>query len=244
MKNMYVGDVGDYGKYGLLRFLSMQGIMIGVNWYLTKNDNSNDGKHITYFDREKERIYDPFVYDALKDIVQRQDRNVYRVEDAGIIPHAIFYHEILDTTAYAWQRRQEIRDEWHRRALETLQGAQLVFADPDNGTIGTNSLTSKNAEKYTTLEELADYYNRGQDVVYYCHKARRTDAQWQDKMLELQSVLVNVKIMVLTFRRGTQRSYIFGIHPERYPEYNQRIESFLETEWGTFGARKAFMREL
>lgn len=38
MKNQYIGDIGDYGKYGLLRFLSEHGIKIGVNWYLSKND--------------------------------------------------------------------------------------------------------------------------------------------------------------------------------------------------------------
>jgi hypothetical protein len=30
MKNQYVGDIGDYGKYGLLRFLANRGIRIGV----------------------------------------------------------------------------------------------------------------------------------------------------------------------------------------------------------------------
>ena len=44
MKNQYVGDIGDYGKYGLLRFLSNHGIRIGINWYLTENDRSNDGR--------------------------------------------------------------------------------------------------------------------------------------------------------------------------------------------------------
>ena len=38
MKNQYVGDIGDYGKYGLLRFLSNHGIIIGINWYLTEDD--------------------------------------------------------------------------------------------------------------------------------------------------------------------------------------------------------------
>ena len=50
MKNQYLGDIGDYGKYGLLRFLASKGIQIGVNWYLTKNDNSNDGKFKKYLD--------------------------------------------------------------------------------------------------------------------------------------------------------------------------------------------------
>jgi hypothetical protein len=43
MKNQYFGDVGDYGKYGLLRFLAGNNIKIAVNWYLTPDDGSNDG---------------------------------------------------------------------------------------------------------------------------------------------------------------------------------------------------------
>lgn len=175
MKNQYVGDIGDYGKYGLLKYLALRDIIIGVNWYLTENDDSNDGKHIAYLKNEK---------------------------------------------------RKAIRLDWHAKAMKALNPAQLIFADPDNGTIGTKSSTSKDAEKYTTLEELVDYYNRGQDVVYYCQRARRTDDQWTDKKNELKVVLPNVKIAVLTFKRGTQRSYIFGIHPERYAKYNQLIEGF------------------
>ena len=34
MKNQYFGDIGDYGKYGLLRWLAGQGLSIAVNWYL------------------------------------------------------------------------------------------------------------------------------------------------------------------------------------------------------------------
>ena len=42
MKNQYLGDIGDYGKYGLLRFLAIRGIKIGINWYLTEDDESAD----------------------------------------------------------------------------------------------------------------------------------------------------------------------------------------------------------
>ena len=38
MKNQYFGDVGDYGKYGLLRFIAKRGVTIAVNWYLTLDD--------------------------------------------------------------------------------------------------------------------------------------------------------------------------------------------------------------
>ena len=54
MKNQYIGDIGDYGKYGMLRYLEKSGVKIGVNWYLTENDDSNDGKFTTYLDNDKE----------------------------------------------------------------------------------------------------------------------------------------------------------------------------------------------
>ena len=59
MKNQYFGDIGDYGKYGLLRFLAKRGVTIAVNWYLTPDDQPNDGSIRGYFDKVKDRKYDP-----------------------------------------------------------------------------------------------------------------------------------------------------------------------------------------
>ena len=66
MKNQYVGDIGDYGKYGLLRFLANQGIKLGINWYLTADDGSRDGKFTDYLNQSSERVYDPELFDALR----------------------------------------------------------------------------------------------------------------------------------------------------------------------------------
>ena len=44
MKNQYVGDIGDFGKYSMLRAFIYAEIKFGVNWYLTEDDGSNDGK--------------------------------------------------------------------------------------------------------------------------------------------------------------------------------------------------------
>ncbi|MGN1144419.1 MAG: hypothetical protein ACI4SU_07600 [Anaerovoracaceae bacterium] len=47
MQNRYTGDIGDFGKLGLLRQLSGAGFSIGVNWYLTPDESHNgDGRHI------------------------------------------------------------------------------------------------------------------------------------------------------------------------------------------------------
>ena len=42
MKNQYFGDIGDYGKYSLLRAFSSERILVGINWYLTEDDGSGD----------------------------------------------------------------------------------------------------------------------------------------------------------------------------------------------------------
>lgn len=44
MQDCYAGDIGDYGKFALLRELCKQGLSIGVNWY--KTDAIASGKQI------------------------------------------------------------------------------------------------------------------------------------------------------------------------------------------------------
>lgn len=78
MKNQYVCDIGDYGKYGLLRFLAQHGIRIGINWYLTKNDFSTDGNKTKYLEKDSEGIYDPVVFNGLKAIAERYDQMYYK----------------------------------------------------------------------------------------------------------------------------------------------------------------------
>ena len=106
MKNQYVGDIGDYGKYGLLRFMAAHGIKIGVNWYRTENDGSADGKITSYLKQDSERIYDPELFDALKKIDNRSDKNVKMIEQdthqiivigvAASVPHNAMADSLMD----------------------------------------------------------------------------------------------------------------------------------------------------
>ena len=58
------------------------------------------------------------------------------------------------------------------------------------------------------MDELAAYCRKGQNVVYYCHRARRNGDAWQKKMTEFKRLCSDAHIIVLTYHRGTQR---FGI---------------------------------
>ena len=53
MQNRYTGDIGDFGKLGLLRRMSGAGFSVGVNWYMTPDESHNgDGRHIGYLRNE------------------------------------------------------------------------------------------------------------------------------------------------------------------------------------------------
>jgi hypothetical protein len=58
MQHRYVGDVGDFGKYGFLRALTRetQHARLGIIWYLTDPEiHNNDGKHDGYLKLPKNR---------------------------------------------------------------------------------------------------------------------------------------------------------------------------------------------
>ncbi len=64
MKNQYFGDVEDYGKYSLLKFLAEHDVKIAVNWYLSeKDDRSGDGKFTDYLEEKNERKYSEYDHD-------------------------------------------------------------------------------------------------------------------------------------------------------------------------------------
>ena len=61
MQNKYVADIGDFGKYGLLNYLCnpsnacSEKLSLGVNWYLVKDENSDDGKFTKYLNKSNKR---------------------------------------------------------------------------------------------------------------------------------------------------------------------------------------------
>ena len=169
MKNQYVGDIGDYGKYGLLRFLTNHGIKIGINWYLTENDDSSDGRHTNYLNRSEEAIYDSELFYALQKIAFRSDKTVRMIEDANIIPGAEFYGQILKSRTLEADERELNRRLWFNNAALVFENAELIFADPDNGISYSKTARAKDSEKFILPEEICRYYNSGKNVVFYCH---------------------------------------------------------------------------
>jgi hypothetical protein len=174
MQNRYVGDIGDYVKLAILRALS-PGYRLGVAWWLHADESHNtDGRHIDYLRRPQQwRKYDPDLFDALVQIVSSGQRHVRALQTADLLPGAIFHSDTIPTNRTATQQ-QQTRQEWFQTVLATLQHADLLFVDPDNGLEPAGFRHgSSNAGKSVTLDELQQLRRCGRCLVVYHHHTRR-----------------------------------------------------------------------
>ena len=171
MQNRYAADVGDFGKFGMLRLLERQGLRIGVNWYLAGDESHNqDGKHVGYLNDKKFNHCDDELRYQLGQIILSGHRSVKALEDWKLLEDGTYFGELLVPPKQACS---EFRVQWHQRGLSALASADIVFLDPDNGLLPrSQSRGGKDSVKYTYEEEILDYYGRGQSVVFYSHRTR------------------------------------------------------------------------
>ena len=233
MKNQYIGDIGDFGKYSMLRAFIDAGIKVGVNWYLTEDDGSNDGKYTDYLNKGVMRRYCPEVFDALKDVVENRNKSVLDIENSGILSGTRFYSEILKPEGTPNDREQE-RSVWFQESMYELKESELIFMDPDNGLLESDDATKLGGEKYVLPSEVESYFLDGHNVVYYCHKGRRSYEQWEAYKSLMFNRVKDAKPAILTYHKGSQRSYIFLIHDRDFVKYRRVIDKILRGWYKVF----------
>ena len=210
MQDQYVGDIGDFGKYGLLRHLTgmrsdaapEDALRLGVVWYLFPDGGNNDGKFTDYLCNPKPRDKslskcDTKLYDQLyKIVVEEKNRKVVRVQESGILPENTAYYErcLSYEPGESPSSKKLRREAWLKGALEATKEAALVFVDPDNGIAipdkgEANKATGiskvdpygNRGPKYVFMEDLDWFYKRGQSLVIYHHMGRQGTAEEQIK---------------------------------------------------------------
>ncbi len=229
MQNRYVGDVGDFGKYGLLRTLCLpgtdgsKGLRLGVVWYLVPDEGQKaDGKHISYLDPTPANLEyygccDLFLYDSLAKIVDRKARNVTSIRNSDILPAGtVFFEEPLTFDGMprigpaAREARLKHRGEWLQRALEATAGCDVVFVDPDNGLEVKTQRHTRRGPKHVFFDELVPYLRRGQSLIIYHHMARNRPApeQIQERLAQIEERLTGCDTpFALRYHRGTSRAF-------------------------------------
>ena len=233
MKNQYVGDIGDYGKYALLRALSCR-YSVGVNWYLTPDDGRSDGKFTDYLKRETDS-FDKSLFKMLKGLLLSTDnrilnekRNVQTIEDGGILPKTVFFSEELSYEKIA--DREVYRKNWVNRSIDTLEKRDIIFLDPDNGLeVKSVSATSKNGNKYVTYDEAQQYYKQAQvALIIYNHRDRSSEEKYVERFLRFyeEAGTQDAFVYRLMFRKSSVRDYIFITKPEHSTEIYDFLNTF------------------
>lgn len=178
MQNRYFCDIGDFGKYGMLRELIKSGIKLGINWYLFPDETHNgDGKHTQFLhnDRYGLSLCDLELYTFLQqswnDIERGASRTVSKIEESKILGETQYFSKEISFPFHTdCKVRLSRRKAWHNESMEMLKSAQIVFYDPDNGLeVDSVGITSKKGGKYVQYEELKNQYKAGQSIIVYYH---------------------------------------------------------------------------
>ena len=258
MQNRYAGDVGDYGKYGLLRIMSEATgplpLQLGVVWCLVPCETGNgDGKHTAYLhDPRRYRRCDPELFDSLHCMFgdpgkhrQQTIRSVAAVESSSILPSkTVFYSEpLIFAKSMPVASRLQVRSRWLRAALETTAKADVVFLDPDNG-IECRSVgrTSQRAPKYIFWDDIAAFSapDRNQSLVIYHHTNRRKastdcmDSSYEQVLelkAEFQDRIPHLSTSAVLYTRGTRRAFFVASTDNHRAALERRIARMLESPW-------------
>ena len=251
MQDRYVGDVGDFGKYGLLRYLcGTVGPQAGhtpwrlaVIWCLYPDETHNsDGKYVGYLTEpvgnEALRRCDPGLYEALREIVVTGNRRVSSITDADLLPpDTIYYDRILyypKGSSRAW--RQDAHDEWVNESLSCSADADIVFIDPDNGIANGSLHFGLMAPKYTFVEDVCRYFERGQSLVIYHHLSRQAKGPEQIRAMatRLQAEMgLDGLPWALWYHRGSARCYFIIAQGEHEVDIRRRVCYLLDSTWRT-----------
>lgn len=154
MQDKYVGDIGDFGKFHLFRFLfdheesPLYGKSLSQIWYMHEGEGekNNDGRHIDYFQRIMGS--DQFLEESLSNLLKNNQRQVTQFEALKLLQNAKFYYEHVPKVL-------EERHSWLNRALRFSNNVEVVAVEPDNGMALKCQREEKRLE-ILTLEEHHD----------------------------------------------------------------------------------------
>ncbi|MBF0290825.1 MAG: hypothetical protein HQK86_01565 [Nitrospinae bacterium] len=185
MQHRYAGDVGDFGKFFLLRRLAHAlNLRLGVIWYLFPDEShNNDGRHINYFDKTRFHNIDNELLKILRDVSSlNEKRSVRMLESVNVAPAgSVFFSDYTfapdnqNLKLSPLQERGRLRKDWVKSALSTVSTCPMVFLDPDNGIepVSGVSRNSKLAGKYALMDEITAFAAHHRVTVIYHHLGRQ-----------------------------------------------------------------------
>jgi hypothetical protein len=223
MKDQYSGDINDYRKYGLLRtVIRATGFRMMVAWMLTPDDQSTDGKFVSYLDHpNKWAHHDPVLFHKMKDLLASgQKRRVSLIENSDLIPQAEYFSSLVPDSASG-------RNAWFNSLFQRTKNCDFVFLDPDNGLeVKSRPYGRKDSSKFLYWREVKSLWGSGKSLLIYQHFIR-----------EKRSLFI--KRLMDTLRNATPGSHVeafstphvvflMALQPEHYRFHKAIIRSVKE----------------
>lgn len=243
MQDRYAGDIGDFGKFHLLRNLFQNGNEIIYQiWYTYPNENhNNDGIHINYFQKVKDN--DIYLEEKLF-YIANNNRNIKALEDAKLLNNAKFFSKLVVNDN---QKDLEYRLSWLKEALSFSKGASIIAVDPDNGIanrciktpskdlelLGFDEFKNKSkAGKYIFTQEIESFYKIKtlKLLIVYHHLNRCTTHDNQILIIKTKLEEKYHKVIAVKHKPYSPRVYFFIFKDEdMYIELKKKIEFFSST---------------
>lgn len=234
MRDQYVGDLGDFGKYALLRFLTGQDLKLGVVWYYRPNVPGQDSDHHNYAGY---RRADPQLYDLLQALIHNHGRFVRCVEEFDVLPgNTRYFRDLLDYAGIPpGAQRQQFRERWLHDALQATNDVDVVYLDPDVGLIPyAVDVHSPKGCNYAHPNDIGLFLEHGKSVVLYQTIRGRSVGQRIDAaraLLPMQSTQPNKQIRLIALQFNT-RLFIILPQQEHRERIKARVRQLLASSWG------------
>jgi len=236
MRDSYVADVGDFGKYALLNALAGNDLRLGVLWCRNMlEDTTQDGLFTAY---PELRACDPTLYDRLSQILKTNQRTLGYVENDDILPsNAVFYGTAMPApktpcfSTAAREAQSQLRATWFEDGFKKLSEAELVFLDPDNGVAATRAKKHwRSSVKYLFEDEVTEWLKRSQSVMLYQHQQRRSLIE---QVSDQRKILAAGKVChVVSFHRRAVRIYYIIPTDDHESRIAERLTCILAGAWG------------
>lgn len=238
MQDGFVGDVCDYGKYGLLRrvchpeFVNRP-LRLGMVWHFLNGQVKSKRSNYSYLRKPEEYCAcDPELFRTLAEF-SPNERTVANVQSSGRIfpPNTVFFDEPVPSGAAG-------RNAWFNRALASVEESEVVFVDPDNGVKNEEA----NSPKHVSWGEIRKLRNDGQrSVIVYQHLGQGGGGTgpYRDRIVncirtarEKMQTLPDEKVRALWLRRGSGVAFIMIVQKKHAETFERAFRALTTSHWG------------